>query len=413
MRLCARYGIPIVPQGGNTGLVGGSIAEKGAIVVSLARLNRVRALDPINNTITVDAGCLLADVQNKAAEANRLFPLSLAAEGSCQVGGNLATNAGGVNVLRYGNMRDLALGLEVVLPDGRIWNGLRGLRKDNTGYDLKNLFIGSEGTLGIITGAVLKLFPETPCRETALLASASPEAASELLNRARSRAAPALAAFELISGTSVELVRRYVPTVRIPVESNQPWYVLIELAVSEGDTSPRGALENLFEQAFKDGIVSDGVLAESTSQREMLWSMRESITEAQKIAGASLSHDISVPVSLVARFLDQTTDALQSLLPGIRISAFGHMGDGNIHYNLIQPVDSDPRIFLDREDELSRIVYDKAVELGGSFSAEHGIGKRKIGEMVRYTSDVERNLMSAIKTAIDPNGLLNPGCVLI
>ncbi|MBF0332995.1 MAG: FAD-binding oxidoreductase [Alphaproteobacteria bacterium] len=406
--LCAEHGVAIVPQGGNTGLVGGGVPFEhgGEIVLSMGRMNRVRAIDPANFTITVEAGCVLANVQAAAEEAGCLFPLSLAAEGSCQIGGNLSTNAGGVAVLRWGNARDLVLGLEVVLADGRVWNGLKGLRKDNTGYDLKHLFVGAEGTLGVITAAVLKLFPRPRDIETALVGVADLDHVLALFARARAASGDALGAFELIPRIGLELAVAHVPGCHDPFAGPHAHYVLIEA------TAPREALENLLSQAIEDGLAVDAVIADSLERRRALWRLREAVPEAQKREGASIKHDVSVPVSMVPDFLRRATQAIEAALPGVRVVAFGHVGDGNIHFNLTQPVGAEPKAFLARWEEMNRIVHDIVAGMGGSFSAEHGVGRLKKGELVHYGDPVGLDLMRRIKAALDPQGIMNPGKVL-
>ena len=414
VKLCAEAGIPIVPQGGNTSLVGGSVPYEDfdGIILSLARMNRVRAIDRMNYTMTVEAGCVLADLQRIAEENDRFFPLSLAAEGSCMIGGNLSTNAGGVNVLRYGNTRELVLGLEVVLPDGTVWDGLRGLRKDNTGYDLKHLFIGAEGTLGIITAAVLKLFPRPRRRAVAWLAGADAGAAVALLGRLRATAGERLCAFELVGASALELVLRHIPGARPPLARPAPWSVLVELA----DADPAAALDEqlaaVLGAALEEGLIGDAALAASLSQAEALWALRENISEAQKIEGFSIKHDISVPVSRIPAFLAAADAALQERWAGVRIVAFGHLGDGNLHYNLSHAQGEDNSALLARSAEVSRIVHDLVASFGGSISAEHGIGQLKRGELPRYKSALELELMGRIKQALDPRGLMNPGKLL-
>jgi FAD/FMN-containing dehydrogenase len=411
VRVCAAAGVPMVPQGGNTGLVGGGVPF-GGIVISTGRLDRIRALDFADRTITVEAGVTLAAVQKAADDADALFPLSLAAEGTCQIGGNLATNAGGTAVLRYGNARDLVLGLEVVLADGRIWNGLGGLRKDNSGYDLKQLFLGSEGTLGIITAAVLKLFPKPRARETALAAVPSAEAAVALFRRCHRVAGDALTAFEMIGGRALEMCVRNIPGVADPFAVPPPASVLIELASPREGDPLREVLEAVLGESLEDGLVTDAVLADSMAQRRALWRLRESIPEAQKHEGGSIKNDISIPLSRLAVFLDQATAAVERAMPGIRVVAFGHLGDGNIHFNLSQPPGIDRAAFLAEWGRIERIVADVAAGLGGSFAAEHGIGTLKRDGLVRYKSPVAIDLMRAIKRALDPANLLNPGKVL-
>jgi FAD/FMN-containing dehydrogenase len=406
--LCAEAGVPIVPQGGNTSLCGASTPDMAgqAVVLSLGRLNRVRALDPDNNTITVEAGCTLAAVQEAARAAGRLFPLALASEGSCQIGGNLSTNAGGVQVLRYGNSRELTLGLEVVLPSGEIWNGLRGLRKDNTGYDLKQMFIGAEGTLGVITAAVLKLFPLPRMQTTCWLNVDSPAAAVALLNAAKASFDARLTAFELVSDVALGLVMKNLPGMSRPGEVS-PWYVLAEFS----DAEP-AAIESWLSDRLEAGEVTDGVVAASESQARRLWALRENISEAQKIEGISIKHDIAVPVSAIAAFLAQADAALAAAFPGIRVVAFGHVGDGNLHYNLSQADAQENTAFIACQPQVNRIVHDLVNALDGSISAEHGIGQLKREELQRYKSPVELALMRALKQAIDPQGLMNPGKII-
>jgi FAD/FMN-containing dehydrogenase len=408
VRACAEAGVPVVPQGGNTGHCGAATPDGSgqAVLICLSRLNRIRAVDPANNTITVEAGCILEAVQEAARTADRLFPLSLAAEGSCQIGGNLSTNAGGVQVLRYGNTRELTLGLEVVLPSGEIWEGLRGLRKDNTGYDLKQLFIGAEGTLGIITTAVLKLFPLPKNQITCWLNIASPESAVELLNAAKATFDAQLTAFELISETSLGLVLKNIPERTRPTATS-PWYLLAEF--SEADPA---AVENWLASRLERGEVADAVVAQSAAQARKLWALRESISEAQKVEGVSIKHDISVPVSAIPAFLARAEAALSQAFPGIRVVAFGHVGDGNLHYNLSKPNAQDNTAFIASQPAVNRIVHDTVAALGGSISAEHGIGQLKREELRRYKSPVEMALMRSVKQALDPLGLMNPGKIL-
>ena len=408
---CARAGVPIVPQGGNTGLVGGGVPE-GGIVLSTARLDRIREIDPLNHTITAEAGCVLANVQAAAGEAGAYFPLSLAAEGSCRIGGNLSTNAGGVAVLRYGNARDLVLGLEVVLPDGQVWDGLRRLRKDNTGYDLKQLFIGAEGTLGIITAAVLKLFPAPRARVTVLAALPGVDAVMDLFARVREGFGDALGAFEVISRIGLDIGLEHIPGVIDPFQSRHGYYALMEVTSPRTGEGLRESLEAHLSDALEKGIAADAVIAFSERQAQELWRIREAVPEAQKLEGGSIKHDVSVPVSRVARFIERATGAVEKDLPGVRVLAFGHLGDGNIHFNLLQPKAMDRDDFLSRWDRMNRLVHDIAVELDGSFSAEHGIGKLKRGDMERYKSAVELDLMRTLKSALDPKNIMNPGKIL-
>ena len=411
---CEAEKIALVPQGGNTGLCGGATpsAAGDEIVLCLSRMKTIRHIDPLDNTLTVDAGVTLADAQAAAATVGRLFPLSLASEGSCQIGGNLSTNAGGVHVLRYGTMRDLVLGLEVVLPDGRIWHGLRRLRKDNTGFDLKHLFIGAEGTLGIITGAVLKLFPRPRSNATAWLALPSVEAAVSLLAELRAHFGERISAFELVSRVSLDLVLQHIPDTRDPLAEKAPWYVLVELADTLPDFDLETRLETALGAALEDGRVIDATLAQSGAQAAALWALREHISDAQKREGFSIKHDISLPVSAIARFIAQADAALQAAFPGVRIVTFGHVGDGNLHYNLSQPVSADNAAFIAQTPAANRIVHDLVAALEGSISAEHGLGQLKRDEILLYKSDTEMALMRAIKSAIDPHSQMNPGKVL-
>ncbi len=408
---CRARRIGIVPQGGNTGLVGGSVAN-GEIILSLGRLNRIRELDPVNATITVEAGCVLKTVQEAADRAGRLFPLALAAEGSCQIGGNLATNAGGTNVLRYGNARDLVLGLEVVLADGRIWHGLSGLRKDNTGYDLKQLFLGSEVSLGIIYGAVLKLFRKPRSRATAFIGCASPHHALRLLERLQAGAGDALSGFEFMAGFALDIVLRHMPGVVRPLAAAHGGYVLAELTSPDPDADLAGRLEMLLAAALAEGVIEDAALGRSEAQNRAFWQLRESVPEAQKREGGSIKHDVSVPVSRVADFIEAASQACTERLPGIRVCAFGHFGDGNIHFNLSQPEGMDKAEFLGFWGEFNRLVHDIVAGMGGSMSAEHGIGLLKREELRRYKDPVALELMRTLKQALDPLNLLNPGKVL-
>jgi FAD/FMN-containing dehydrogenase len=416
VRLCAENGVAVVPQGGNTGLCGGAtpcgVAARGEILVSLVRMNQIRSLDTANATITVDAGCTLQQVQEAAAAADRLFPLSLAAEGSATIGGNLSTNAGGVQVLRYGNARDLCLGLEVVLPDGRIWHGLRGLRKDNTGYDLKHLFIGAEGTLGLITAAVLKLYPRPHQVATAWVAVADPAAAVELLSRLRGAVGDRVTAFELIGRQGLDLVLKHIPNSREPLAGRPQWQVLVELSDAAAGDGLYALLEQFLSKAVDAGLVTDAAIGQSEAQAAAMWRLRESIAEAQKIEGLSIKHDVSLPVSRIAEFVSRADAALAQTFPRVRIVCFGHLGDGNLHYNPSIPEKGSNAEFMAASPSVNRIVYDIVGELGGSISAEHGLGQLKREEIKRYKSGVEMELMRAVKQAIDPRGLMNPGKVV-
>jgi FAD/FMN-containing dehydrogenase len=415
VRLAAAAGLPIVPQAGNTSLCGGSVPDDDgrSIVLSVSRLARIRAIDALDYTMTVEAGCVLADVQRAAAEADRLFPLSLAAEGSCEIGGNLSTNAGGVHVLRYGNARELVLGLEVVLPDGRVWDGLRRLRKDNTGYALREIFIGAEGTLGIITAAVLKLFPRPRARWVAWVAVSDVRAALELLARARASTGEAVSSFELIPRIALDYVLRHIPGTSDPLPERYDHYVLVELdSTVEGDQGLAGRGERLLEAAAEGGLVRDAAVAESDAQIQALWRLRESISEAQKGEGASVKHDVAVPIRRVADFLEEATRRVEADWPGVRVVAFGHLGDGNIHFNLSVPPGGDDAAFLGHWEAFSRIVHDVVMAMDGSIAAEHGIGRLKREELVRYKSATELELMRTLKRALDPKGIMNPGRVV-
>jgi FAD/FMN-containing dehydrogenase len=416
VRICSEANIAIQPQGGNTSLCGGSVpfADFTGIVLALGRMNRVRNVDPVNNTLTAEAGCVLADVQRVAAEHGRLFPLSLGAEGSCQIGGNLSTNAGGTGVLRYGNARELMLGIEVVLPDGTLWDGLRALRKDSAGYALRHLFVGAEGTLGIITAAVMKLFPLPSDRQTALAAVPSAEAAVRLLNLLQQTTGEAVTGYELMSRFSLDIVFRHIAGTADPfAPAMHPAYVLIELSGQGAQGTLRDPFERTLAEAQERGLLHDAVFADSVAQGRSFWRLREAIAEAQKFEGASIKHDVAVPVSRVAEFLARASDAVGSAIPGVRIVAFGHVGDGNIHFNLSQPLAGwTGERFLAEREPINRIVHDLAVALGGTFSAEHGIGRLKRDELRRYRPAAEIALMQRIKAALDPQGLLNPGKLL-
>jgi FAD/FMN-containing dehydrogenase len=412
--ICARSGIQIVPQGGNTGLVGGAVpsAAGDQVVINLGRLNRIREIDALDYTVVAEAGCILADLQAAAKAADRLFPLSLGAEGSCQIGGNLATNAGGVMTLRYGNMRDLVLGLEVVLPDGRIWNGLRRLRKNNTGYDLKHLFIAAEGTLGIITAAALKLFPLPRQTAIALLAVPSPEASVALLAALRPRTGDTITAFELMPRLALELACQYVPGVNDPFDKPHPWYVLIEIGAGGERDDIRAVAEEALAEAIENGLVLDAVVAQNMAQGQQFWRLRESLAEVQKEAGGSIRHDISVPVSRVPQFLEQATAAVLKVMPAARPMPFGHVGDGNIHFNILKPIEMEPKSFQAHTSEINEIVHDILLAMGGSISAEHGIGAVRRAELERTADPLELELMRRVKTALDPHSIMNPGKLL-
>lgn len=405
----------IVPQGGNTGLVGGQIPDTSGdeIILSLTRMNRIGALDVLNNTLTVEAGVTLAAAQEAAKAGGRLFPLSLASEGTAQIGGNLSTNAGGTAVLRYGNARELVLGLEVVLANGDVWDGRKGLRKDNTGYDMKHLFMGSEGTLGIITGAVLKLFPLPRSVETAFVAVPDVAAAVALLRRADAMSGGLVTGFELMPRIGIEFVVKHQTGASDPLTDPSPWYVLVELSAGDArEGHLRGVMETLLAAGVEGGEVSDAVIAASEAQASKLWAMREGMSEVQRLEGGSIKHDVSVPVSRVAEFIERAVAAVSGAMAGVRPVPFGHVGDGNIHFNLTQPVGADKAGFIARWDEMSAIVHGIVRELGGSVSAEHGVGQMKRDEIAATKSPIEMELMRAVKRALDPKGILNPGKVL-
>jgi len=412
--LLAAERVAMVPQGGNTSLCGASVPDASGtqVVINLSRMNRVRAIDTDNDTMTVEAGCVLASLQEEAARHGRLFPLSLGAQGSCEIGGNLSTNAGGTGVLRYGNARELVLGLEVVLPDGRVWDGLRGLRKDNTGYDLKHLFVGAEGTLGVITAAVVKLFPMPRSHATALVAVEDPAAAVRLLGALREACGERITGYELVSRICVDLVLRHMPGARDPLDRHHAWYVLVELSDSADEAGLAALFQRALEGAAGAGLVLDAAVAASEAQRAALWKLREDIAEAQKLDAPSVKHDVSVPVSRVPELIARAGDALAARFPGIRIVAFGHVGDGNIHYNCSKAERQQAEAFFAEAPQVNRIVYDVVAALGGSISAEHGLGALKREEVRRYKSALELDLMRRIKHALDPEGLMNPGKVL-
>jgi FAD/FMN-containing dehydrogenase len=411
---CEAEHVGVVPHGGNTSYCGGAIPDESGrqLVLSLRRLNRIRSVDTANYSLTAEAGCILAQVQQAAEAAGFLFPLSLGSQGSCQIGGNLSTNAGGVNVLRYGMMRELTLGLEVVLPGGRVLEGLSALRKDNTGYDIKSLFLGAEGTLGVITAATLKLFPQPRARATALAALPDVRCAVTLLGELRAESGDRISSFELISRTAMELATRHIPGCSDPLDDAHPWYVLCELSSARAAEPLDAVLEEGLGAALTRGTVLDAALTRSERERAALWKLRESIPEAQRQEGASLKHDISLPISVLPDFVARAAPWISAHVPDGRLVAYGHVGDGNLHFNISQSPGTDRERFLARTESVRRAVHDLVREYGGSFSAEHGIGRTKVGELERYASPVELALMRAVKHALDPHGIMNPGKVL-
>ncbi len=409
--ICNQTHTAIVPQGGNTGLVGGQIpnADGTEVLLSLARMNAMRNVDATAGTMTAEAGCILDDIRKRADDHDRLFPLSLASGGSATIGGLLSTNAGGTAVLAYGNMRDLVLGLEAVLPNGQVWNGLRALRKDNTGYDLKNLLVGAEGTLGVITAAVLKLFPRPREMATAILSLESVEAALALLNRLQ-EAGLFVTSFELMSDTGLDFVLKHIPGTRRPVASAGPWHVLVEISLFDVTAAGQARLE--LAAATGNKGIRDGAIAQSEAQRTAFWRLRDAMSEAQKPEGGSIKHDVSVPVSSIPAFIAEASAAVRTLIPGARPVPFGHLGDGNIHFNISQPEGAEPSAFLARLPEVNALVHDMVHRYHGSISAEHGLGQAKVDEITRYKSPVEMEAMRAIRRALDPNAIMNPGKVV-
>ncbi len=415
VQACVQRGTSIVPQGGNTGLAVGSVPDESGtqVVLSLRRMDAVRAFDPANLTMTVEAGCILQNLQSAAQMEGFLFPLSLAAEGSCTIGGNLGTNAGGTQVLRYGNARELCLGLEVVTAQGEVWEGLSGLRKDNTGYDLRDLFIGSEGTLGIITAATMKLHPLPAARLTAWAAVPSMKAAVELLGLARQHLGAGLTGFEVMNQFSLSLVNKHLPQLQVPLWRDHPWCVLLENSDHESEEHAKAQFERLLEAALESGCVADAVVASSLAQAHTLWHVRESIPLAQAEEGLNIKHDVSVPISRIPAFVEETDALLAREIPGVRLVDFGHLGDGNLHYNVQTPEGGDAREFLSRyEERINTLVFDSVARHEGSISAEHGIGSLKVAKLPNYKSAVALKMMRAIKNALDPQGIMNPGRVL-
>ncbi|CCV12341.1 FAD-binding oxidoreductase [Mesorhizobium sp. STM 4661] len=414
MQLASETGTPIVPQSGNTGLVGGQMPDRSGreIVLSLSRLNRIREIDVLSNTVTVETGVILQTLQEAADAADRLFPLSLAAQGSCQIGGNLSSNAGGTGVLAYGNARELCLGVEVVLPTGEVFDDLRKLKKDNTGYDLKNLFVGAEGTLGVVTAAVLKLFPKPKGREVAFVGMSSPEAALSLFSLAMDRAGAALTAFELIGQRPYDFTLAHTQGVVRPLAEDWPWYVLMQISSGRSAGDARGLIEEVLSEGLEQEIVGDAVIAASIAQGDDFWNFREVLPDQQKPEGASIKHDISVPVASIPSFIDKAAGAVQSVSPGARVVCFGHMGDGNLHYNISRPVDGDDEAFLGLYHAMNKAVHDVVRSFHGSISAEHGIGQLKRDELIATAPPMAIELMRRVKAAFDPAGIMNPGKVI-
>lgn len=414
LKLASETGTSIVPVSGRTGLVGGQVPREDGhdVLLSLERMNRIREVDPVADVIVADGGAILADVQKAAEAHDRLFPLSLGSEGSCRIGGNLATNAGGTAVLAYGNMRQLCLGLEVVLPTGEIWDGLRRLKKDNSGYDLRDLFIGAEGTLGVITGAVLKMVPRPRGRQVAYVGLASPEAALALFEKASQRCGTALTGFELMPRIGIEFTTKHIPGVRDPLASIHPWYALVDISTSDSAETAETMMQELLAEAFETGLVSDAAIASSLAQQDAFWHLRESMSEAQRPEGGSIKHDVSVPISRIPAFLAEADAAVHALMPDARICAFGHLGDGNIHYNISQPVGADKAAFIARWREVNAVVHAVVHKHTGSISAEHGVGQLKRDELAASRPAIETELMRRIKHAFDPAGIMNPGKVI-
>ncbi len=414
MKLASESGTPIVPQGGNTGLVGAQQPDESAneIIVSMERLNRIRSIDVEGNLALVEAGVVLQTLQEKVDEKGRFFPLSLGSEGTCQIGGNLSSNAGGTGVLAYGNTRELCLGLEVVLPDGRILDDLRYVKKDNSGYDLKDLFIGAEGTLGIITAAVMKLFPKPQGKAVAYAGMKSPEKALELLLLAQKKAGSMLTGFELMAKVGMEMSLRYVKGAHAPIEHESEWYVLLDLSSSHSDGEASNTIEDILADALQQGIIEDASIARSVSQQKEFWRLREDMSPAQKLEGGSIKHDISVPIASIPDFISDAAKIIEAISPGARIVCFGHMGDGNLHYNVSQPVGADKQAYLSLWGEMNHRIHTLVMSYNGSFSAEHGIGQLKRKELVAFKSPVALSLMHSIKQLFDPKNIMNPGKML-
>lgn len=413
---CNQHDIKIVPQSGNTGLVGGSIPDQSnkEVLLSLKRMNKIREKDELNQTMTLEAGVILSDSHDIAESMNSIFPMHIASEGSAMIGGNISSNAGGINVLRYGNMRDLVLGLEVVLPNGEIWNGLTGLRKDNTGYDLKQLFIGAEGTLGIITAATLKLFPQYKQKNTAFVAIPDPEAAIKLLSLAKQISGDSLIAFEILPRIGLDFTIKHMSDCRDPLDEKYDWYIVLECAtpLASDLIDLEAVLEKILEEALEKELVLDGIVPKNVAEQKAVWNLREFMSEAQKFEGGSIKHDVAIPVSKIPEFLELGIKAVKKACPGIRPVPFGHIGDGNIHFNLSQPIDMDKEKYLSRWEEINHLVHQIVVDLGGSISAEHGIGTLKVDELKYFKPSVDIDTLKSIKLALDPNNIMNPGRII-
>ncbi|MCC3861323.1 FAD-binding oxidoreductase [Pseudemcibacter aquimaris] len=416
VKYCYQHNIKIVPQGGITGLVGGTIPDQSGneVVISLKRMNKVREKDLLNNTMTLESGVILSDAHDIAASMNAIMPMHIASEGSAMIGGNISSNAGGINVLRYGNMREFVLGLEVVLPNGDIWNGLTGLRKDNTGYDLKQLFIGAEGTLGIITAATLKIYPDHKQKNTSFVAIPDPDAAVTLLSLAREVSGDSLIAFEILPRIGLDFTIEHMSGCREPLEAKYDWYMIMECATSLSSDllDLETVMERILETAMEQGLVLDGVVPKNEKEARELWNLREFMSEAQKFEGGSIKHDVAVPVSKIPEFLEKGTELVKAEIPGIRPVPFGHIGDGNIHFNLSQPTDMEKSEYLAKWEDINHKVHELVVSLGGSISAEHGIGTLKADELAHFKPDVDLNTMKSIKDALDPKNIMNPGRIL-
>ena len=416
LKYCNEHNIKLVPQSGNTGLVGGSIPDQSnnEVLLSLKRMNKIREKDVLNQTMTLESGVILSDAHDIAETMNSIFPMHIASEGSAMIGGNISSNAGGINVLRYGNMRDLVLGLEVVLPNGEIWNGLTGLRKDNTGYDLKQLFIGAEGTLGVITAATLKLFPQYKQKNTAFVAIPDPDAAIRLLSLAKQISGDSLIAFEILPRIGLDFTIKHMTGCREPLDEKYDWYIVLECATSLSTDliNLEEILEKILEEAMENEFVLDGIVPKNVAEQKAIWNLREFMSEAQKFEGGSIKHDVAIPVSKIPEFLELGIKAVKKACPGIRPVPFGHIGDGNIHFNLSQPVDMEKQEYLSRWEDINHLVHQIVVDLEGSISAEHGIGTLKVDELKYFKPAVDTDTLKSIKLALDPNNIMNPGRII-